>query len=546
MPKLTGGQTVIESLKAQGVDTVFGIISIHNLDLFDSLFGSQDSMQFIGGRLELGCGFMADGYARATGKPGVLFTSTGPGAADSVGAIGEAYFSGSPILEITTNVEQEFLGSGKLATHETKDQLGMFEAVTDWNASIPQVESIPDNITEAFDRFQTRRPRPIELEIPTDLLGSEADVEMLTARQPDIPKGDPNQVEKALQMLLKAKRPAILVGEEVQQLGGTQQIVELAEKLGAAVVTSDGAKGAFPEDHAQSLGQIMGKRIWGENPVQDWLGTCDLVVVLGSILPQRSTSGIGLQLPREMVHVLLDGEAIGKNYPVTVPIVANSQAVVQQWLGAIGDQDVHKGKAFQEGISAIRSNMRERLEDTWSNELRVYEMVREVTPRNTIFSLDPAVAASRATRCLEIYEPRTYMHPHGWLGLGFAFPAAVGAKVGKPDSPVVCVTGDGGFQYNFQELATCAQYGIHPVVLMFNDNAWGVLKGFQGDRFGENRRFATELVNPDFVKIFESYGFEGTKVNTVKELGKALENAIASGKTHLVEVQTPDGFGALT
>ena len=546
MPKLTGGQTVIESLKAQGVDTVFGIISIHNLDLFDSLFGSQDSMQFIGGRLELGCGFMADGYARATGKPGVLFTSTGPGAADSVGAIGEAYFSGSPILEITTNVEQEFLGSGNLATHETKDQLGMFEAVTDWNASIPQVESIPDNITEAFDRFQTRRPRPIELEIPTDLLGTEADVEMLTARQPDIPKGDPNQVEKALQVLLKAKRPAILVGEEVQQLGGTQQIVELAEKLGAAVVTSDGAKGAFPEDHAQSLGQIMGKRIWGENPVQDWLGTCDLVVVLGSILPQRSTSGIGLQLPKEMVHVLLDGEAIGKNYPVTVPIVANSQAVVQQWLGAIGDQDVHKGKAFQEDISAIRSNMRERLEDTWSNELRVYETVREVTPRNTIFSLDPAVAASRATRCLEIYEPRTYMHPHGWLGLGFAFPAAVGAKVGKPDSPVVCVTGDGGFQYNFQELATCAQYGIHPVVLMFNDNAWGVLKGFQGDRFGENRRFATELVNPDFVKIFESYGFEGTKVNTVKELGKALENAIASGKTHLVEVQTPDGFGALT
>ncbi|RUA20192.1 MAG: hypothetical protein DSY79_11760, partial [Chloroflexi bacterium] len=541
MPKLTGGQTVIESLKAQGVDTVFGIISIHNLDLFDSLFGSQDTMQFIGGRLELGCGFMADGYTRATGKPGILFTSTGPGAADSVGAIGEAYFSGSPILEITTNVEREFLGSGKLATHETKDQLGMFKAVTDWNALIPEVESIPDNITEAFDRFQTRRPRPIELEIPTDLLGTEADVEMLTARQPDIPKGDPNQVEKALQMLLKAKRPAILVGEEVQQLGGTQQIVELAEKLGAAVVTSDGAKGAFPEDHAQSLGQIMGKRIWGENPVQDWLGTCDLVVVLGSILPQRSTSGIGLQLPKEMVHVLLDGEAIGKNYPVTVPIVANSQAVVQQWLGAIGDQDVHKGKAFQEDISAIRSNMRERLEDTWSNELRVYETVREVTPRNTIFSLDPAVAASRATRCLEIYEPRTYMHPHGWLGLGFAFPAAVGAKVGKPDSPVVCVTGDGGFQYNFQELATCAQYGIHPVVLMFNDNAWGVLKGFQGDRFGENRRFATELVNPDFVKIFESYGFEGTKVNTVKELGKALENAIASGKTHLVEVQTPDG-----
>ena len=546
MPKLTGGQAIIESLKAQGVDTVFGIISVHNLDLFDSLFESHDSLNFVGGRLELGCGFMADGYARSTGKPGVLITSTGPGAADSMGAIGEAYFSGSPILEITTNVEREFVGSGKLATHETKDQLGMFEAVTDWNASIPQVESIPDNITEAFERFQTRRPRPVELEIPTDLLGTEADVEMLTARQPDIPKGDANQVEKALQMLFKAKRPAILVGEEVQQLGGTAQIVELAEKLGAAVVTADGAKGAFPEDHPQSLGQIMGKRIWGENPVQDWLGTCDLVVVLGSIMPQRSTTGIGLQMPKDIVHVLLDGEAIGKNYPATVPIVANSQAVVQQWLGAIGTQDVHKGKAFEDDISSIKTKIRSKLEETWSNELNVFETVRSVTPRNTIFSLDPTVGASRATRCLEIYEPRTYMHPHGWLGLGFAFPAAIGAKVGKPQSPVVCVTGDGGFQYNFQELATCAQYGIHPVILMFNDNAWGVLKGFQQDRFGEGRRFATDLVNPDFVKLFESYGFEGTKVDNVKELGKALENAIASGKTHLVEVQTPEGFGALT
>ena len=545
MPKLTGGQTVIESLKAQGVDTVFGIISIHNLDLFDSLFASQDSLRLIGGRLELGCGFMADGYARATGKPGVLITSTGPGAADSMGALGEAYFSGSPVLEITTNVEQEFMGRGKLSTHETKDQLRMFEAVTDWNAMINQVESIPDNITEAFDRFQTRRPRPIELEIPTNLLGAQADVEMLTAREPHIPTGDPNMVEQALQMLLKAKRPVILVGEEVQMLGGTKQIIELAEKLGAAVVTSDGAKGAFPEDHPQSLGQILGRRIWGENPVQEWLGTCDLVVVLGAILPQRSTIGIQVQLPKDMVHVLLDGDAIGKNYFATVPIVANSQAVVRQWLSAIGGLDVYKGDSFRDEVASMKDEIRLKLEETWGNELRVFETVRSVMPRNTIFSLDPAVASSRASRCLEIYEPRTFMHPHGWLGLGFAFPAGVGAKVGKPESPVVCVTGDGGFQYNFQELATCAQYGIHPVVLMFNDNAWGVLKKFQSDRFGEDRQFATDLVNPDFVKIFESYGFEGTKVSTVDELGKALESAVASGKTHLVEVQTPDGFGAL-
>ena len=544
MPYLTGGQAITESLKAQGVDTVFGIISIHNLDLFDALFDQQDSLRFVGGRLELGCGFMADGYARATGKPGVLITSTGPGAADSMGAMGEAYFSGSPLLQVTTNVESDFIGQGRNTTHETKDQLRMFEAVTDWNAMIGGIESIPDHLMEAFQRFGNRRPRPIELELPTDLLGNRADVEILGPRDAGIPQGDPAMVELALQLLLKAKRPAIVVGEEVQMLGGTDEIVRLAEALGAPVVTSDGAKGAFPEDHPLSLGQMLGGRIWGENPALKWLSTCDAVVILGSIMPYRSTAGVQLKLPETVIHVLLDGDSIGKNYAAAVPIVANSQAVARQWLDAIGDGDVGKGQSYLNEVASVKNDIHRTLQETWGNELRVFEAIREVAPRDTIFSLDPTVPASRAARCLTIYGPRTYMHPHGWAGLGFAFPAALGAKVGKPDSPVVCITGDGGFQYNFQELATAAQYGIHPVILMFNDNAWGVLKKYQQDRFGD-RLFATDLVNPDFAKLFDSYGFGATRVSTVAELGPALDAAISSGKTHLVEVAIPDGFGEL-
>ena len=544
MPNLTGGQAVAESLMAQGVDTVFGIISIHNLDLFDALFDRQDNLRFIGGRLELGCGFMADGYARATGKPGVLITSTGPGAADSVGAMGEAYFSGSPLLQVTTNVESDFIGQGRNTTHETKDQLRMFEAVTDWNAMIGEIESIPDHLLEAFQRFGNRRPRPIELELPTDLLGNRADVEILAPRDAGIPQGDPAMVEQGLQVLLKAQRPAIIVGEEVQMLGGTDEIVRLAETLGVPVVTTDGAKGAFPEDHPLSLGTVLGRRIWGENPVQDWLATCDAAVILGSIMPHRSTTGVQLKLPETVVHVLMDGDSIGKNYDATVPIVANSQAVAQQWLDAIGSGDVSKGDSYADEVASLRNDIQQSLQDTWGNELRVFEAVREATPRDTIFSLDPTVPASRAARCLPIYGPRQYMHPHGWAGLGFAFPAGLGAKAGRPDSPVVCITGDGGFQYNFQELATAAQYDIHPVILMFNDNAWGVLKGYQKSRFGD-RLFATDLVNPDFAKLFDSYGFGATRVSTVAELGPALEAAISSGKTHLVEVAIPDGFGAL-
>ena len=543
MAKMTGGQAFVESLKAQGVDTIFGIISVHTLDLYDALFHQQDQIRFIGGRMELGCGFMADGYSRATGKPGVLLTSTGPGAADSMGALGEAYFSSSSVLEITTNVEQEFIGSGRLATHETKDQPRMFEAVTDWNVMINQVESIPDHVVEAFQRFQTRRPRPIELEIPTDLLGTEAEVEVLGQREPEIPQGDPAQVERTLEMLLKAQRPVIVVGEEVQSQGGTAEIIELAERLGAPVVTCDGAKGAFPENHPLSLGQAMGKRIWGENPVQEWLGTCDFALVLGSILPYRSTVGVGLKLPGNLAHVLLDGDSIGKNYPATVSLVANSRAVVRQLLDGIGSREVSKGGGFRSEVDSMKQQIYGRLKETWGNELRTFEAIRGALPEDTIFSLDPTVPASRAIRCLNINQPRTFMYPHGWAGLGFAFPAAMGAKLGHPQRPVVCVTGDGGFQYNFQELATAAQYGISPIILMFNDNAWGVLKDYQKQMF-DGRYMATELVNPDFVKLVESYGFEGVKVSTVAELTRALEDAQSASTVRLIEAQIPDGFGA--
>ena len=543
MAKMTGGQAVVESLKRQGVDTVFGIISVHTLDLYDALFDSQDSLRFIGGRHELGCGFMADGYARATGKPGVLFTSTGPGAADSAGAIGEAYFSSSPVLEITTNVELDFLDEGRLTTHETKDQPGMFRAITDWNAMIRQVESIPDHLVEAFQRFQTRRPRPIELEIPTDLLGQQAEVEVLGPRTPDTPHGDPAMVARGLETLLQARRPVIYVGEEVQSLGGTEEVVRLAEMLGAPVVTGDGAKGTFPEDHPLSLGQALGRRIWGDNPLLDWLGTCDVAVVLGSTLTYRTTAGLGLKLPETLIHVLLDGEIIGKNYTTTIPIEADSRSVLRQWLDIMGDRDGYKGDAYKAEVGSLRQEIYENLKEQWGNELRTFEAIRAVTPRDTIFSLDPTIATSRASRCLPIYGPRTFMHPHGWAGLGFAFPAALGAKAGKPDTPVICITGDGGFQYNVQELATAAQYGIHPIVLMFNDNAWGVLKKYQQDRFS-GRVMATDLVNPDFVKLFDSYGFEGTKVASVAELTGALESALAAGRTQLIEAQIPDGIGA--
>ena len=356
------------------------------------------------------------------------------------------------------------------------------------------------------------------------------------------PAGDPVQVERAWNLLRHAKRPVIFVGEEIHSSGATDDIIALAERLGAPVVAGDGAKGAFPENHPLSLGMALGNRIWGNNPALDWLGDCDVALVLGSNLPYRSTSGVGLKLPQKLVHVLLDGDYIGKNYPTEVSIAADSGAVVRQFLSVAGDADIGASDDYRAEVSALKSQIYANLQEQWGPELKAWESIRSVIPDDTIFSLDATVPANRAVRCLQMNRPRSYMYPHGWAGLGFGFPAAMGAKVGRPDSPVICVTGDGGFQYNAQELGTAVQYGINPIVMVFNDSAWGVLKGYQRDRGA--RQMATDLVNPDFIKLFDSYGIGGVRVHNVSEMTRAVQDAVAADRIHLIEVVMPDGFPA--
>ena len=540
MAVITGGRAVVESLKLQGTDLLFGIISIHNIDLLDTLYDAQGSIKYIGGRTEQGCGHMADGYARASGRPGVFLTSTGPGAANAMGSMGEAYHSSSPVLEITTNVPKELVNRRRGFTHEPKNQLEMFRSVTDWNALITEVESIPDHIDQAFRRFKTRRPRPIELEIPTDLFLQEADFEMGPPEMVEPPQGDPAMIEKAAEALGKAKRPLIYAGEEVIRCGGTDELIKLAELLSAPVVTGDGGKGAFPEDHPLCLGPALGESIWGRNPVTEFIRTCDLVLVAGSILGYKSTVLMDIQLPETLIHILMDENGFGLNYAAAIPIVANSQKALSHILSLLNDKDVDKGGPYRNEIAEMKAQIYASVKEQWPNELRTLETIRDTLPENTITCWDATVPAYRASGLFKIHQPRTFMNPI-WGGLGFGFPASLGAKTAMPRTPVLCVTGDGGFQYNVQELATAAQYGITPVVLMFNDNAWGILKQRQKEQL-KGRLIGTKLVNPNFVKLFESYGFEATRVRTVDEMTKSLGSAIHSNRLQLIEAQIPDGF----
>ena len=541
---MTGGQAVVERLKDHQVRVVFGIISFHTVDLFDALYDVQNDLRHVGGRTELACGFMADGYARSTGRPGVVLTSTGPGAANSMHSMGEAYHCSSPVLQITTNVERQFLGQGRGLGHEPKEQLQMFRSVTDWNALVSSVESIPDHIDEAFARFQTRRPRPIELEIPTDLLGEVAEVATAPPTDIELSAAAQGEIESAVRELRNCRRPILWAGEEMNYSGGTEELQTLAETLGAPVVTAEGAKGMFNEEHPLSLGTVLGGGIWGENLLHEFIPTCDLVLALGTNFPYWYTAGAGLKLPERLVHVVLDESSLGKNYPATVGIAGNSRLVLQELLSALEDTDVDKGDSYKAEVHKLRGRNRQELSQQRPNEVRALAAVRSVLPRDTITCWDVTVAANHACRAFPVYDPRTFLQPFGWFGLGFSLPAALGAKAANPGVPVVCFAGDGGFQYCMSELATAAQYGLNITVVIFNDDAWGVLKWLQKTSFGE-RSIGTELVNPDFVKLAESYGFHAARVTTVKELLPVLEEAISSPEFSLIEVRTPQGFAEL-
>jgi acetolactate synthase-1/2/3 large subunit len=541
----SGGQAIVDSLRSEGVTQAFGLISVQMMYLYDALYEAKDSFKFIGGRNESAVAYMADGYARASGKPGVCFTSTGPGAANSVGAMGEAYHSSSPVLNITSNCERDLINSDRGAPHEPKDQLGMFRSVTDWNALITEVEAIPEYIHEAFQRFLNRRPRPIELEIPTDMLAQMAEVRVLPPAERIRQQGEHKGIEQAAKMLETARKLVIWSGGGIISSEATPELVQLAELLGAPVTTTYGGKGGFPDDHPLALGCSIGGRVYGQNPVFDFIERCDVALVVGARLPYRATVGVGLKFPQKLIHIDIDTGVFNKNYRATVCIAGDAKAVLRQLVGALKGKSVAKSEAFDNEVKQLKERVRQALWEKGANQQRVMEAIRGTISSDTIIVADPTVPAYWATRGMPCYEPRIYLSPHGWSSIGFAFPAALGAKVARPERQVVVISGDGGFQLNMQELGTAAQYGIKVVVLLFNDGAWGALRDRQRDYHG-GRYYGTDLLNPDFVKLAESYGLAATRVNSCQEMSVALENALNDKAFHLIDIKMSRGFSEFT
>ncbi len=514
--RMRGGVAAVKTLEALGVDTVFGIPGVHTLEIYDALVDSK--INHILARHEQGAGFMADGYARASGKPGVAVIITGPGITNVATPIGEAYTDSVPVFVLSSNVERNWADRMLGHLHDLSDQVGVMAAVTKWNDRVLDVAAIPESIATAFQNMTFGRPRPTHVEIPIDVLAEFGDVSVAPAPRLNPTAPDRLSVESALDLIERSSKIVIYCGGGAIHNGAGASIQALTEQLGSPVVTSAMGKGAISDRHPYALGNNWERG----NAVDDMLKQADLAIVFGSKLGAQETDYQRMSMPQRIIRVEIDPNEVLRNYQPTVPVVADSSETASALLSGLKERGISK-QCWQTGdVQEIRQRA---LETCWGSKQQPYvDALRNAIPDDGILVNDMTMMSYVNNRRYPVYEPRTYFFPSGYGTLGYALPAAIGAKVACPDKTVVAIMGDGGFQYTMQELATVAQFNINLPIVIFNDSTYTAVKEEQAAE--HDRRFiAVDLKNPDFVALAKSYGIEAVRAESPEALGEALEAA---------------------
>ena len=531
MAQVSGAESLVRSLVAHGVDTVFGLPGVQIMPIFDALHGHPE-VRVVNVRHEQAAAYMADGYARASGRPGVALVVPGPGALNAAGALGTAYSASSPVLLISGQIGTGDLGRRRGVLHEVDDQLEVFRPLTKWSHRVMEADGIPGAVRRAFHELCTGRPRPVELELPPDVLTAPAPE---GDEGPDTyapPAPTPEAVADAAQLLSNAHRVLIWAGGGAVRSHAGEELAAVAELLGAPVVTTPEGKGAIPEDHPLSLGACYSTF----GPAQ-WLAPqADVVLAVGTRFTLPMTGPWSLRPPQALVQIDIDPEEVGQSYPAQVGLVGDARLA----LGALRErlEGAQRASSWtQEEFHAARLQAEQEVHELTSFQLPIVNALRQEMDRDAVLVSGVTNVAYWANLAYPVYEPDTYLTSSYFATLGFAFPTALGAKVARPERQVVALTGDGGFLYDVGELATAVQHGINIVVVVFNDNAFGASLNDQQTRY-QGRVIGTQLHNPDFVKLAESFGAVGMRAQP-EEFGPALRQALSAQRPVLLEVPIP-------
>ncbi|MGZ4878369.1 MAG: thiamine pyrophosphate-binding protein [Candidatus Angelobacter sp.] len=526
--QMTGAQAVVESLIRHGITAGFGIPSIHNIAVYEALRQAPGFQHWVV-RHEQAAGYAADGFYRRGGQIAAIFASTGPGNLFTLVPLLESLQNNIPVLLIGTNIASSLLGKTGGALHETPEQLEIIRPLTRFARRVTSPDSLIETITEAVSVLRGSLPGPAFIEIPHDffLAPVSADFSGAAPQSTNSHQALPaTEIEDARRQIAGSRTPAILLGSGVGRGGAA--VRQFAELLQCPVFTTTSGKGVFAGDHPLSLGCIS--RL---GAVQEVFQDSDLLISFGARLTEFDTGRFGLQLPPQHIQVVEDARYAGDRIPST-RVVGEIAAVAQ----AFGQGTT--ARAPWRDIAAIKASEAQRLEALGQDSYTALKLIRAAMHRNDVLVNDQSILNYWASAFFPVLEPGTFLYPSGSGTLGYALPAAIGAacavkRSGEPRK-IVCIAGDGGFQYTQHELATLAQYDLPVKILLVNDESYGVIAFLQRTMFGQTHEVA--LKNPDFCRVSEAYGIRAERITSLAALQQRMPQWLSAPGPALLEWRT--------
>jgi len=535
MVKMSGAKALVEALKKQNVDVIFGIPGGATIPIYDVLYDT-DEIRHVLMRHEQCAAHAADGYARASGKVGVCMATSGPGATNLVTGIANAYMDSSPIVAFTGQVPRSLIG--KDAFQET-DIVGITTPITKYNFQVPKASEIPRIIKTAFYIASSGRPGPVLVDLPkdmqieTDEIEFDDDIEIRGYRPNYEPH--PLQIEKAADLLANAERPVIIAGGGVILSEASSELVALAELLLAPVSTTLMGKGCIPENHPLSLG-LLGMH--GTVASNLTVSEADVLLAVGMRFSDRTTGNIEKFCPdAKIIHIDIDTAEIGKNLQPHIPIVADAKRALKALNKRLSQKFEKKERStWINRINDLKKQHEEMSNKSDMSPPRLLKELRKILPEDAIITTEVGQNQMWAALYLKTYKPRTFISSGGLGTMGFGFPASLGAKVACPDVPVVDIAGDGSFLMTEQDLASSVAEGIPVIVIIFDNRFLGMVAQWQ--RLFYDRRYSSIDLGetPDFVKLAEAFGAQGVYVGSLSEFKKAVKTALKSDVTTVIDV----------
>lgn len=523
--KMTGGRALVESLKIQGVDVVFGLPGVQLDGAFDALWEVRDAIRVYHTRHEQAASYMADGYARTTGRVGTCLVVPGPGLLNAASGLSTAYACSSPVLCIAGQIPVNFIGRGSGMLHEIPDQLGATRSFAKWGGLARRPEDVPGVVRDAFRQLRSGHPRPVVVEVPQDVLLNAGEVALADHVEPEYLAGDPDAIGRAAATLGRSERPVIFTGGGVLRSGAWTSLERLAGMLEAPVIMSSSGRGAVSDRNYLAQTMVAGPEL---------LPPADVVLVVGTRFLQPAQSNWRPRADQTVIQIDIDPEEIGRNSPAAIGVVGDADLALQELLARIPRHNRRRASRREE-CEAVRRKVEAAL-GALEPQRSYAHAIRDALP-------DDGIVVSGVTQLgywiqfgtFPVYRPRTLITP-GYQGtLGYEYGTALGAQVGAPAQRVVAICGDGGFMYQVGELATAVKHRINAIAIVFNDGAFGNVRRMQ-EKIYQGHLIASDLHNPDFMKLADAFGLRGLRADGPEGLRTQLAAALREDAPALIEV----------